>query len=150
MNTVEQWLETIRIASFERANREDWFGEREGNTWVALQSPDNSLKVAVHSIPLDKGTYALSLSPIDAVASVQGGMTLPAIEVVTPPSRDRAAAEFIASSSGMRPWLGGDGGVVVIRCPTGGACVLIALYGAPEDSIAALEIEVCRLDRTQT
>jgi len=96
-------------------------------------------------VKLDQGLYALDIGETGGLSGEVAGMTVPAIQISAPPSDDCDPVEIVAASGDYGPWLGPEGGTVVIRSPPGGGWVLITGYGAPDEAIAPLEVEIRRL-----
>src|SRR5260370_13073583 len=74
-------------------------------------------------------------------------MVVHAIQISAAPSEDSDPVEIVAGSGEFGPWLGPEGGTVVVRSPPGGGWVLITGYGAPDEMLAPLEVEIRRLGR---
>ncbi|HVH73447.1 MAG TPA: hypothetical protein VM755_00885, partial [Stellaceae bacterium] len=111
----------------------------EGAAAAAPASGDG-LAAAVRLIRLEEGLYTIGLGPLAGPAEARDGMSLPAAHFSFPPPFARGPAAIIAGSGDEGPWLGAEGGTLVVRAPSGGAAVLVTLYGA--EAPAAVEIGV--------
>jgi hypothetical protein len=98
-------------------------------------------------VRLDQGLYTLDIGEIGGPSGEVAGMVVPAIQISAAPSDDSDAVEIVAASGEFGPWLGPEGGTVVVRSPPGGGWVLITGYGPPDQMLAPLEVEIRRLGR---
>jgi hypothetical protein len=90
---------------------------------------------------VEAGLHVLSIGPIGASTNEEATVTLPAIQVTSPPSNRFDPVEIITEWNDSGAWLGAGGGVVVLRSPPGGGYVLITAYAAA-DAPAALPDDI--------
>jgi hypothetical protein len=105
---------------------------------------------AVRMMSLDEGLYALRVGEIGGTAEEVAGMALPAAQVGAPFAEDGNGVEIVACFPGRGPWVGREGGTVILRSPQGGGYVVVTAYGRPEQSAVSLTLDLSRLDRPPT
>ena len=102
---------------------------------------------AVRMVGLDEGLYALRVGEIDGTADEVAGMTVPAAQVGAPFAEDGNGVEIVAAFPGRGPWIGREGGTVILRSPPGGGYIVVTAYGHPDQSAVSLALDLSRLDR---
>ncbi len=105
---------------------------------------------AVRMVSLDEGLYALRVGELGGTADEIAGMALPAAQVGAPFAEDGNGVEIVACFPGRGPWIGREGGTVILRSPQGGGYVVVTAYGRPEQSAVSLTLDLSRLDRPPT
>jgi hypothetical protein len=98
-------------------------------------------------IKLEQGLYSINIGAIGDGAQTLAGVIVPAMLISAPPSDEFDPVEIVATSGDVGPWLGHEGGAVVVRSPVGGGNLMITTYGTAEQAAAPLEIVIRRLDR---
>ena len=101
---------------------------------------------AVRMVAVDEGLYALRIGEIGGEAGAISGMEFPVAQVSTPFAEDGNGPEIVASFPRRGPWLGGEGGTVIIRSPAGGGHVIVTAYGPAGQSAIPLTLDLHRLD----
>src|SRR5436305_8392958 len=101
---------------------------------------------AVRMVAVDEGLYALRIGEIGGDAGAISGMEFPVAQVATPFAEDGNGPEIVASFPRRGPWLGREGGTVIIRSPAGGGHVIVTAYGPAEQSAVPLALDLRRLD----
>ena len=114
---------------------------------VVGTEPQSVAVTAVRMVGLDEGLYALRVGEIDGAADEVAGMTVPAAQIGAPFAEDGNGVEIIACFPGRGPWIGREGGTVILRSPPGGGYVVVTAYGHPEQSAVSLALDLSRLDR---
>src|SRR5947208_1868579 len=112
-----------------------------------VAEPQSVAVTAVRMMGLDEGLYALRVGEIDGTADEVAGMTVPAAQVGAPFAEDGNGVEIVASFPGRGPWIGREGGTVILRSPPGGGYIVVTAYGHPEQSAVSLALDLSRLDR---
>ena len=113
----------------------------------ARSEPAPVAVTAVRVLRVEEGIHALHLGEIAGAAGAIAGMAVPTAQVSAPPGGDADAVEIVASFPGRGPWLGKEGGTLILRSPTGGGHVIVTVYGAPGQAPAEPALELQRLDR---
>jgi hypothetical protein len=101
---------------------------------------------AVRMVAVDEGLYALRIGGIGGEAAAISGIEFPVAQVSTPFAEDVNGPEIVASFPRRGPWLGREGGTVIIRSPAGGGHVIVTAYGPAEQSAVPLALDLRRLD----
>jgi len=101
---------------------------------------------AVRMVAVDEGLYALRIGGIGGEAGTISGIEFPVAQVSTPFGEDGNGPEIVASFPRRGPWLGREGGTVIIRSPAGGGHVIVTAYGPAEQSAIPLTLDLRRLD----
>ena len=101
---------------------------------------------AVRMVAVDEGLYALRIGEIGGEAGAISGMEFPVAQVSTPFAEDGSGPEIVASFPRRGPWLGSEGGTVIIRSPAGGGHVIVTAYGPAGQSEIPLALGLRRLD----
>jgi hypothetical protein len=101
---------------------------------------------AVRMVAVDEGLYALRIGEIGGEAGAISGMEFPVAQVSTPFAEDGNGPEIVASFPRRGPWLGREGGTVLIRSPSGGGHVIVTAYGPAEQPAIPLTLDLRRLD----
>ncbi len=103
-------------------------------------------------IRLDAGLFALGIGPVGGAHPYSAsGITLPCIQVTSPPSSEFDAVEIFGAWNDNGAWLGAEGGTVVLRVPPGGGQVLATLFTGPGFSTTELDdVSILRLDQLHT
>ena len=112
----------------------------------ARSEPAPVAVAAVRLLRVDEGIHALRLGEIGAATDVIAGLTVPAAQVCAAPAGDGNAVEIIAAFPGRGPWLGTQGGTMILRSPPGGGHIVVTLYGAPGQALPEPALELSRLD----
>jgi hypothetical protein len=97
-------------------------------------------------VAVDEGLYALRIGKIGGEAGAISGMEFPVAQVSTPFTEDGNGPEIVASFPRRGPWLGSEGGTVIIRSPAGGGHVIVTAYGPAGQSEIPLALDLRRLD----
>ena len=101
---------------------------------------------AVRMVAVDEGLYALRIGEIGGEAGAISSMEFPVAQVATPFAEDGNGPEIVASFPRRGPWLGSEGGTVIIRSPAGGGHVIVTAYGPAGQSVIPLTLDLRRLD----
>lgn len=101
---------------------------------------------AVRMVAVDEGLYALRIGGIGGEAAAISGIEFPVAQVSTPFAEDGNGPEIVASFPRRGPWLGREGGTLIIRSPAGGGQVIVTAYGPAEQSAVPLALDLRRLD----
>jgi hypothetical protein len=101
---------------------------------------------ATRLLRVDEGLYALRVGELSGTSSEIAGMLVPIAHVAAPFAEDGNGVELVASFPRRGPWLGKEGGTVILRSPSAGGYVIVTLYGAPEGQGAELSLDLRRLD----
>jgi hypothetical protein len=112
--------------------------QRSGASTIAV--------AATRMIRVDEGLYTLSIGAIGGPPTDVGGMTVPVVHVSAPFAEDGNAVEIVASFPRRGPWLGREGGTVILRSPAAGGYVIAAVYAAPGQRTGELSLDLRRLD----
>jgi hypothetical protein len=95
---------------------------------------------------VDEGLYALRVGKIAGSLGEIAGMVVPVAQVSAPFAEDGNGVEIVASFPGRGPWLGKDGGTVILRSPVGGGHLIVTVYGDPAQHTVELSLDLQRLD----
>ncbi len=95
---------------------------------------------------VDEGLYALRVGEIAGNPGAIAGMAVPVAQVSVPFAEDGGGVEIVASFPGRGPWLGRDGGTVILRSPIGGGHLMVTVYGEPGQPAGELSLDLQRLD----
>jgi hypothetical protein len=101
---------------------------------------------AVRMVAVDEGLYALRVGQIGEASGTVSGIEFPVAQVSAPFAEDGNGPEIVASFPRRGPWLGPEGGTVIIRSPAGGGHVIVTAYGPAEQSAVPLALDLRRLD----
>jgi hypothetical protein len=101
---------------------------------------------ATRLVRVDEGLYALRIDEIGGTPTAVGGLTVPLAHVSAPFAEDGNAVEIVASFPRRGPWLGKEGGTVILRSPAPGGYVIVTLYGGAGQESGELSLELRRLD----
>jgi hypothetical protein len=101
---------------------------------------------AVRMVAVDEGLYALRIGEIGGEGGAISGIEFPVAQVSAPFAEDGNGPEIVASFPRRGPWLGREGGTVIIRSPAGGGHVIVTAYGPAELSAVPLALDLRRLD----
>jgi hypothetical protein len=101
---------------------------------------------AVRMVAVDEGLYALRIGEIGGEGGAISGIEFPVAQVSAPFAEDGNGPEIVASFPRRGPWLGREGGTVIIRSPAGGGHVIVTAYGLAERSAVPLALDLRRLD----
>ena len=101
---------------------------------------------AIRMVRVDDGIYALRVRELGGTPADVGGMTVPVAHVSAPFAEDGNGIAIVASFPGRGPWLGREGGTVILRAPAGGGYVIVTLYGAVGQQLGELGLDLRRLD----
>ena len=117
---------------------------------VAAPEPGGEVQsvavTAVRMVAVDEGLYALRIGQIGAPSGAVSGIEFPVAQVSAPSAGDGNGPEIVASFPRRGPWLGPEGGTVIIRSPAGGGHVIVTAYGPAEQSAVPLALDLRRLD----
>jgi len=105
---------------------------------------------AVRMVAVDEGLYALRIGEIGGEGGAISGIEFPVAQVSAPFAEDGNGPEIVASFPRRGPWLGREGGTVIIRSPAGGGHVIVTAYGPAERSAVPLALDLRRLDGPAT
>jgi hypothetical protein len=97
-------------------------------------------------VAVDEGLYALRIGQIGKASGAVSGIEFPVAQVSAPFAEDGNGPEIVASFPRRGPWLGPEGGTVIIRSPAGGGHVIVTAYGPAEQSAVPLALDLRRLD----
>jgi hypothetical protein len=97
-------------------------------------------------LQVDEGLYALRVGKIAGSLGEIAGMVVPVAQVSAPFAEDGNGVEIVASFPGRGPWLGKDGGTVILRSPVGGGHLIVTVYGDPAQHTVELSLDLQRLD----
>lgn len=117
---------------------------------AAVKTTDEGVQTvavtAVRMIAVEEGLYTLRVGEIGGEASAVSGMQFPAALVSAPFAEDGSGPEIVTSFPGRGPWLGSEGGTVIIRSPPGGGHVIVTAYGPADQPAIPLTLDLRRLD----
>ena len=113
---------------------------------AALREPQSVAVTAVRMLRVEEGLYALRVGEITGNLGEIAGMAVPAAQVSAPFAEDGNGVEIVASFPGRGPWLGKDGGTVILRSPVGGGHLMVTVYGEPGQRASELLLDLQRLD----
>ncbi|HLY45028.1 MAG TPA: hypothetical protein VKQ73_05580 [Stellaceae bacterium] len=99
----------------------------------------------VRMLRLGEGLYSLRVGELAGAPSVVGGMAVPAAQIGTPLGEESDEVEIVAAFPGSGPWLGREGGTVILRSPPGGGFIIVSLYDAPGRPPGNLALDLQRL-----
>jgi hypothetical protein len=105
---------------------------------------------AVRMVAVEEGLYALRIGEIGGDAAAVSGMQFPAAQVSAPFAEDGSGPEIVASFPRRGPWLGREGGTVIIRSPAPGGHVIVTAYGQADQPATPLSLDLRRLDGPAT
>jgi hypothetical protein len=97
-------------------------------------------------VRVDEGLYALRVGEIGGTPSAVGGLTVPLAHVSAPFAEDGNGVEIVAAFPRRGPWLGKEGGTVILRSPAAGGYVIVTLYGGAGQETGELSLDLRRLD----
>src|SRR5205085_2490914 len=97
-------------------------------------------------LAVDEGLYALRVGEIGGISGTISGVEFPVAQVSAPFAGDDESLEIVASFPRRGPWLGREGGTVIIRSPAGGGQIIVTAYGHAEQPAVSLALELRRLD----
>jgi hypothetical protein len=121
---------------------------------VAAPKPGGEVQpvavTAVRMVAVDEGLYALRIGQIGEPSGAVSGIEFPVAQVSAPFAEDGNGPEIVASFPRRGPWLGPEGGTVIIRSPAGGGHVIVTAYGPAEQSAVPLALDLRRLDGPAT
>jgi hypothetical protein len=95
---------------------------------------------------LDEGLYALRIGEIAGNLGEIAGMVVPVAQVSAPFAEDGNGVEIVATFPGRGPWLGKDGGTVILRAPISGGHLIVTVYGDPGQPTTEPSLNLRRLD----
>ena len=101
---------------------------------------------AVRMVAVEEGLYVLRIGAIAGASGVISGVEFPVAQVSAPFAEDGGGPEIVASFPRRGPWLGREGGTVIIRSPVGGGHVIVTAYGRAEQPAVPLALDLQRLD----
>jgi hypothetical protein len=101
---------------------------------------------AVRMLAVEEGLYALRVGEIAGVSGTIAGIEFPVAQVSAPFVGEGEGLEIVASFPHRGPWLGRDGGTVILRSPPGGGQVIVTAYGHAEQPQVQLNLDLRRLD----
>jgi hypothetical protein len=99
----------------------------------------------VRLLRLDEGLYSLRIGELAGLRGEAAGMAVPAAQVAVP-FAEGGGVEVVAAFPRRGPWLGRDGGTVILRSPIGGGTVMVTAYGSPGQPAGELSLDLQRLD----
>ena len=98
---------------------------------AALREPQSVAVTTVRMLRVDEGLHALRVGEITGNPGRIAGMAVPVAQVSAPFAEDGNGVEIVAAFPGRGPWLGKDGGTVILRSPIGGGHLMVTVYGEP-------------------
>jgi hypothetical protein len=113
------------------------------------RQPDASSPIVVAAtrlVRVDEGLYALHIGEIGGTPSAVGELTVPLAHVSAPFAEDGNPVEIVASFPRRGPWLGKEGGTVILRSPAAGGYVIVTIYGGAGQQVGDLSLDLRRLD----
>ena len=113
---------------------------------AALREPQSVAVTTVRMLRVDEGLHALRVGEITGNPGQIAGMAVPAAQVSAPFAEDGNGVEIVASFPRRGPWLGKDGGTVILRSPIGGGHLMVTVYGEPGQPASQLSLDLQRLD----
>jgi hypothetical protein len=113
---------------------------------TALREPQSVAVTTVRMLRVDEGLYALRVGEIAGTPGEIAGMAVPAAQVSVPFAEDGDGVEIVAAFPGRGPWLGRDGGTVILRAPIDGGHLMVTVYGQPGQQTGELSLDLQRLD----
>ena len=112
--------------------------------------PQSVAVATVRMLRIDEGLYALRVGEIAGKPGDIAGMAVPAVLVSAPFAEDGNGVEIVASFPRRGPWLGKDGGTMIVRSPIGGGYLVVTVYGDAEqhqgEQTSQLSLDLQRLD----
>src|SRR5688572_3102785 len=88
-----------------------------GSPAPASREPQSVAVTTVRMLRVDEGLYALRVGAIAGHRGEIGGMAVPAAQVSVPFGEDGNGVEIVASFPRRGPWLGTEGGTMILRSP---------------------------------
>jgi hypothetical protein len=113
---------------------------------AAPHEPQSVAVTTVRMLRVDEGLYALRVGEIAGNPGEIAGMAVPVAQVSAPFAEDGNGVEIVASFPRRGPWLGKDGGTVIVRSPIGGGHLMVTVYGQPGQQTGELLLDLQRLD----
>jgi len=113
---------------------------------AALREPQSVAVTTVRMLRVDEGLHALRVGEITGNPGRIAGMAVPVAQVSAPFAEDGNGVEIVAAFPGRGPWLGKDGGTVILRSPIGGGHLMVTVYGEPGQPASQLSLDLQRLD----
>jgi Clostridial hydrophobic W len=98
-------------------------------------------------VALEQGLYAIEIGESASMRGQVSSLQVPAVQVSAPRDNRDCGAEIIGTSGRSETWLSGEGGIVIVKSPPGGAHVLVTAYGLPARAVSVPDVQVRRLDR---
>lgn len=114
----------------------------------AAAQPQPVAVTAVRMLKLEEGLYALRIGELVGSRSDVDGMTVPVAHVAAPFAEDGNGVEIVAAFPRRGPWIGQEGGTVILRSPLAGGYAVVTAYAAPGEQAAELSLDLRRLDRS--
>ena len=108
--------------------------------------PTPIVVAATRLVRVDEGLYTLRVGEIAGTPTAIGGLTVPLAHVSAPFAEDGNGVEIVASYPRRGPWLGKEGGTVILRSPAPGGYVIVTVYGAAGQPAGELSLDLRRLD----
>ncbi len=105
----------------------------------------------VRMLRVDPGLYALRIGELTGAPGDIAGMSVPVAHVSAPFAEDGNGVEIVAAFPRRGPWLGREGGTVILRSPPRGGYVIVtvyggAVYGGAGQHTGELALDLHRLD----
>src|SRR5262249_26364909 len=120
--------------------------DAKSNASAATQAGEHDVQpvaaTAVRMLAVDEGLYALRVGEIGGAAGAISGIEFPVAQVSAPFAGDGERLEIVASFPRRGPWLGRDGGTVILRSPPGGGHVIVTAYGHAEQPAVSLALDL--------
>jgi hypothetical protein len=117
-----------------------------GSPSPSVREPQSVAVTTVRMLRVDEGLYALRVDEIAGNLGEIAGMVVPVAQISAPFSEDGNGVEIVATFPGRGPWLGKDGGTVILRSPIGGGHLIVTVYGDPGQHASELSLDLRRLD----
>jgi hypothetical protein len=117
----------------------------------ALREPPSVAVTTVRMLRVDEGLYALRVGEIAGSLGEVAGMVVPVAQVSAPFADDGNGVEIVASFPRQGPWVGKEGGTMIVHSPIGGGHLIVTVYGEPGygewgQHTSELSLDLQRLD----
>lgn len=130
-----------------RRSRSDQDTQPAPQTQTAAPAEPAAVPVAgVRLIRVEEGIYALRIGELGGTPGEVAGLAVPSAHVAAPFAEDGSGVEIVASFPRRGPWLGREGGTLILRAPHGGGFVVVTVYGSPGEAVGELALDLQRLD----
>jgi hypothetical protein len=113
---------------------------------TAAAEPHSVAVTAVRVLRIGEGLYSMRIGEIAGMPGDMAGMALPVAQVAVPLAEGGNGVQIVAAFPRQAPWVGREGGTVILRSPSGGGYAMVTAYGRPGQPPVSLAIELQRLD----